>query len=126
VQPWYDSIGIARSTQPSPESLSALTGIPWLSFAVLVGGMVVAAVVPRDRWSFGIAVAASVLGSPALYHAGYVPLLALAVPLAEGLRERRPAPTPLGHVGTRGDLPRGTMSGHDTDQPIDAADGAQP
>jgi hypothetical protein len=126
LQPWFDYLGIARSTQPSPESLSALTGLPWLSLGVLVGGTVLAAVVPRDRWSFGIAVTASVLGSPALYHAGFVPLLALTVPLAEGLRERGAAPTPLGRVGTRGDLPRGTISGHDTDQPIDAAEGAQP
>jgi hypothetical protein len=123
LQPWLDYVGIARSTQPSPESLSALTGLPWLSFAVLVGGTVLAALIRRDRLSFAIAVLASVLGSPALYHAGYVPLLALTVPLAEGLRERAATREA---TGTRGDLPPGTSSGHDTDQPSNTAAGVQP
>jgi hypothetical protein len=118
VQPWFDFVGIARSTQPSPESLSGLTGLPWLSFAVLVGGTVLAALVRRDRPSFAIAVAASVLGSPALYHAGYIPLLVLTIPLAETLRERRDRA-----AGTRGDLPRGTSSGHDVDRPAETAAG---
>jgi hypothetical protein len=86
---WADYVAIARTTHPSPESLSGITGIAWLSTAVLVGGTLVAAAIRRDRWSFGIAVAASVLGTPALYHAGYVPLLVLTVPLAEALRARR-------------------------------------
>jgi hypothetical protein len=73
---------VAEATRPSPESLSGITGLPWLSLAVLVGGTLLAAAVRRDSWSFAIAVVASVLGAPALYHAGYVPLLALFAPLA--------------------------------------------
>jgi hypothetical protein len=88
IGPWVEYVAIARGTQPSPESLSGLTGVGWLSTAVLVGGTLLAGVVRSDRWSFGIAVAASVLGTPALYHAGYAPLLVLTVPLAEALRPR--------------------------------------
>jgi hypothetical protein len=121
LQPWFDYLDVARATQPSPESLSGLTGLPWLSFAVLVGGTVLAALIRRDRWSFGVAVAASVLGSPALYHAGYVPLLVLTIPLAEALRDRSDRA-----AGTRGDLSPGTSSGHDTGQRPNTAAGVQP
>jgi hypothetical protein len=75
-------VAVARATRASPESLSGLTGLPWLSLAVLVSGTMLAAMVRRDAWSFGIAIVASVVGAPALYHAGYVPLLALLAPLA--------------------------------------------
>ena len=121
IQPWFDYVGVARQTQPSPESLAGLTGLPWLSSAILVGGTVLAAVVRRDRWSFGIAVVASVIGSPALYHAGYIPLLVLAIPLAEALRERAGRA-----AGTRGDLSSRTNSGHDVDRPTDIPAGVQP
>jgi hypothetical protein len=121
LQPWFDYLGVARATQPSPESLSGLTGLPWLSLSVLVGGTLLAALIRRDRWSFGIAVAASVLGSPALYHAGYIPLLVLTIPLAEALRERADRA-----AGTRGGLPPGTFNGHDTGQRSNTAAGVQP
>jgi hypothetical protein len=89
----FDSYGeflaVARQTRPSPESLSGMTGLPWLSMAILVAGTLLAAVVRRDAWSFGIAIAASVLGAPALYHAGYVPLLAILAPLASRARPAR-------------------------------------
>ena len=121
IQPWLDYLGVARQTQPSPESLSGLTGLPWLSSAVLVGGTILAAAVRRDRWSFGIALVASVLGSPALYHAGYIPLLVLTVPVAEALRDRARQT-----AGTRGDLPDRTISDHDDDRPTHASAGVQP
>jgi hypothetical protein len=124
IDAWIAYIGIARSTQPSPESLSGLTGLPWLSFAVLVGGTALAAVIRRDVWSFGIAVTASVLGSPALYHAGYIPLLVLTVPLGEALRTQTGHRIARERAGTRGDLPRGTISGHDIDGALDATEGA--
>jgi hypothetical protein len=79
---YVEYLAVAGGTRPSPESLSGMTGLPWLSVAVLVVGTLLAAVVRRDAWSFGIAVVASVLGAPALYHAGYVPLLALLAPRA--------------------------------------------
>jgi hypothetical protein len=121
VQPWFDYLDVARRTQPSPESLAGLTGIPWLSSAVLVGGTLAAAMIRRDRWSFGIAVVASVMGSPALYHAGYIPLLVLTVPVAEVLRERAGRA-----AGTRGDLPDRTISDHDGDRSADLPAGVQP
>ena len=124
IQPWFDYLGVARQTQPSPESLAGLTGLPWLSSAILVGGTVLAAAVRRDRWSFGIAVVASVVGSPALYHAGYIPLLVLTLPLAEALRER--AERAGRTAGTRGDLPDRTISDHDGGRPADSTAGVQP
>jgi hypothetical protein len=87
-------LAVARGTRPSPESLSGMTGLPWLSVAVLVAGTLLAAVVRRDAWSFAIAVVASVLGAPALYHAGYVPLLALLAPLAARMRPAPPGALP--------------------------------
>jgi len=64
-------------------SLSALTGIPWMSMAVLVVGTAVAVVL--GRWpgaSFTAAVLAAVLGTPALYLSGFVTLLAVLAPVA--------------------------------------------
>jgi Glycosyltransferase family 87 len=91
VSAWRDYLDVAAQTRPSPGSLSGLTGLSWLSFAILVAGTLAAAAVRRDAWSFAIALGASVLGTPALYHAGFVPLLALLAPMAEGLS--RPVPT---------------------------------
>lgn len=91
ITAWADYATVATHTRPSPESLSGMTGLPWLSFAILVVGTIVAALVRRDGWSFAVAVTASVLGTPALYHAGYVPLLALLAPLAGHLEGRRRA-----------------------------------
>jgi hypothetical protein len=76
-----DYVGVARSTQPSLPSLSGTFGIPWLSLAVLVGGSLLALVPKHLGLSFSIALVASVLGNPALYEPGYVPLLALVAPL---------------------------------------------
>jgi hypothetical protein len=87
-------LAVVRGTRPSPESLSGMTGLPWLSVAILVAGTLLAAIVRRDAWSFGIAVVASVLGAPALYHAGYVPLLALLAPLTARVAPARPGASP--------------------------------
>jgi Glycosyltransferase family 87 len=98
IDSYGEYLAVARGTRPSPESLSGMTGLPWLSVAILVAGTLLAAAVRRDAWSFGIAVAASVLGAPALYHAGYVPLLALLAPLASRAgpapAEASPEPVP--------------------------------
>ena len=78
-----DYIGVARSVSPSPDSLSGLTGVSWLSPVVLVGGTILAICLGRwPSWSFIVAVAASVLGTPALYLSGYVTLLATLAPAA--------------------------------------------
>ena len=92
IPAWLDYLEVARETRPSPGSLSGVTGLPWLSFAVLITGTLVAAVVRRDGWSFTIGVVASVLGTPALYHAGFVPLLAILAPLGEHLSARQTGP----------------------------------
>jgi Glycosyltransferase family 87 len=74
-------LDVARTTNPSEWSLSALTGQPWMTYAVLVGGTVLAALTGRrPAASFMLAVVASVFGSPALYPPAMVPLLALAAP----------------------------------------------
>ena len=81
VQSYLDYLDVARSTHPSLWSVSALTGIPWLSYAVLAGGTILSAAVGRrPALSFMIAVGASVFGSPALYAPGMVALLALGGP----------------------------------------------
>jgi len=75
-----DYVGVAGTTNPSPLSLSGTFGIPWLSFAVLIGGSLLALAARGQALSFSIALLASVLGNPALYEPSYVPLLALVAP----------------------------------------------
>lgn len=92
-------IEVARSIGPSEYSLSGLTGIGWLTPAVLIGGTLCAIALGRwPAWSFIVAVTASVLGTPALYVSGLVTLLATLAPAADqaGVTE---------HVGTIGELP---------------------
>jgi hypothetical protein len=91
---FVEYLGVAGSTNPSPLSLSGLTGISWMTFAVLVAGTIVAALLRNEAWSFVVAVIAMVAGTPSLYLAGLVPLLAVLAPLAE--RNRREAPTLFG------------------------------
>jgi hypothetical protein len=69
---------------PSPMSLAGLTGMGWTSYAVLVAGTLTAALVSskHDGLGFAIAVAASVLGTPALYGSGLVTLLGALAPIA--------------------------------------------
>jgi Glycosyltransferase family 87 len=86
IRPFADYLGVATDTRPSPASLSGLTGIRWLSAGVLIGGTVLAAAVRRDSWSYAVAVVTMVAGTPSLYGAGFVPLIALLAPLAEANR----------------------------------------
>jgi hypothetical protein len=75
---------VASGIAPSESSLSATTGIPWLSPTVLVAGTIAAAAFGRyPRLSFAIAVIASVIGTPAFYTARLVPLLAIGAPLTD-------------------------------------------
>lgn len=79
---YIDYLGILPSTKPSPISLSGLTGISWMSYALLVVGTIAAIALRRwPRLSFCVAVVSAVLGTPALYTSGLVSLLALAAPL---------------------------------------------
>jgi hypothetical protein len=86
---FLDYLGVAGSTSPSPLSLSGLTGVSWMTFAALIVGTVLAAAIRNEAWSYVVAVVAMVAGTPALYLAGLVPLLAVLAPLAE--RNRREA-----------------------------------
>lgn len=81
LQAHVDYIQVARSTQPSPESLSGITGISWLTVGTLIAGTIAAALIRRPVPSFSVALIASVIGNPALYHAAFVPLLGLLAPL---------------------------------------------
>jgi hypothetical protein len=70
--------------KPSPFSVSSLTGIPYATYAVLVVGSVFT--LATRRWSgvsFGIAVTTATIGTPALYVAALVPLLAVLSPLTD-------------------------------------------
>jgi len=76
---------VATTAGPSPGSLSALTNLPWLTLTVLVGGTLLAMGLGRwPRAAFIVAVVASVFGTPALYPSGYVTLLAILAPFANG------------------------------------------
>jgi hypothetical protein len=108
-------LGVATSTKPSPFSLSGSLGIPYASFVLLALGTLAAALVPWEALSFQIAVATFVLGNPAFYTSGYVPLLALAAPfIGRAWRDipgldrlvRRPsASVPSGSSAHAADLP---------------------
>lgn len=79
-------VRVAGSTGPSIASLSVISGLPWLSQTVLVMAAVAAAMLGRwPRLSFAVAIFGSVLGTPALYLAGLVPLLAILAPFADEL-----------------------------------------
>ncbi len=85
-----DYLGVAQGAGSSPYSLSHLTGISWFSQAILAIGFVLAIALGRyPRLSFGVAVVASTIGTPALYVASLVPLLALTAPLLEGRSRAR-------------------------------------
>jgi hypothetical protein len=93
---WSAYIGVVRSTGPSPWSLSGLTGLPWLSFAMLAGGTVAAWLLRARRGrSFAVAVATSVLGTPAVGLSTLATLIAVLVPVAwPEETKRRPVPEP--------------------------------
>ena len=66
-------------------SLSASSGVAWLSVFVLVAGTILAALLGRrPAIAFVVAVVASVVGTPALYVSSFVPLLAVAAPITTG------------------------------------------
>ena len=71
------------TVRPSVLSLSGLTGVSWLSMAVLIGGTLLAALIRSEGLSFGIAVVVAVIGTPVLFKPGLVPLIALLAPLAD-------------------------------------------
>lgn len=82
-------VEVARMVAPSASSLSGITGVAWLSPAILIGGTIVAVALGRwPAWSFIVAVIASVLGTPALYLSGFVTLLATLAPAAAGMPAR--------------------------------------
>ena len=78
-----DYLRLAPSFRPSTLSLTGITGLPWLTFGVLIAGTLAAALIRNDAISYIVAVATLVAGTPSLYHAGLVPLLAVAAPLMD-------------------------------------------
>ena len=78
-----DYLRLAPNFRPSTLSLSGLTGLPWLTFGVLIAGTCAAALLRNDAISYVVAVVTLVAGTPSLYHAGLVPLLAVAAPLMD-------------------------------------------
>lgn len=79
---YLDSAG---EIKPSEFSLSAWTGIWWLSSAVLVVGTIAAALLwRRPALAFAVALVAATIGTPAFYPAGLAVLLGLAAPITEG------------------------------------------
>lgn len=82
VSGYVDFLGVASSTRPSAMSLSSASGLPWLSFAVLIAGTLASASLWRQpRLSFVVAIVTLVAGSPALYFSTFVLLLAALAPL---------------------------------------------
>ena len=78
-----DYLRLAPSFRPSALSLTGITGLPWLTFAVLIAGTVAAVLIRNEAVSYLVAVVTLVVGTPSLYHAGLVPLIALAAPLMD-------------------------------------------
>ncbi len=101
-----DYLGVAADTKPSPFSLAGMTGLPWLTYAVLIAGTLAALLVRSDAWSFGIAVAALVAGTPAFYKSSWVPLLALLAPLAFSEAARVSALWPFARPSVRWPMAR--------------------
>ena len=92
VGAFADYVEVARTAGPSTSSLSGLTGVGWVSPAVLVVGTV--AIMGLGRWpriAFIVGVVLSVVGTPALYLSSWVPLIATLAPFADKAtqRERR-------------------------------------
>lgn len=70
---WWQS---AMTAAPSPDSLATLLGVP----TTLVAGLLAVPVLlawRRDRWSFGAAIVAAALATPAVYFSAYALLAAL-------------------------------------------------
>jgi Glycosyltransferase family 87 len=87
---FFEYLDIVPTLKPSPLSLVSLTGISWISYAFLAGGVAVAAALrnhPRLAWC--VSIVTVVVGTPVIYIGGFVVLLALAAPL---LPEARAVP----------------------------------
>jgi hypothetical protein len=83
---YVDYILIVPTANPSPLSVSGITGVRWASFAVLLVGGLAAGLIGRrsDRASFWVAILAVVFGTPALFPGHLAALLALAAPFTDG------------------------------------------
>lgn len=94
---YLDYVAVAGDIAPSENSLSAISGLPWLSPAVLVAGTLIAlSLGNHPRLSFAVAIAASVLGHPAVFVASFAPLLGAMAPLMpDGQRRTRVTLTPI-------------------------------
>jgi hypothetical protein len=85
---YLEYLGTLSGNASTPISVSRMTDIPFGSYAVLIGGTLIAVMIgPRwPRASFVVALLASVFGTPALYASSLVSLLALPAPFLEGAR----------------------------------------
>lgn len=75
---------VFSDVQPSTFSIASITGQPYATYFVLIVGSTLAALAGRwPGFSFGVAIVTATIGTPALYAAALVPLLALISPLTE-------------------------------------------
>jgi hypothetical protein len=81
-----DYLRVLTTVGPSTFSISSALGISWASYAVLVGGSLLA--IGTARWpriSFTVGILAMTIGTPALYWSGFVALLGVLVPLTDSV-----------------------------------------
>jgi hypothetical protein len=80
----FDYLRVLSTVGPSTFSVSSALGVSWASYAVLVGGSLLAFATARwPRISFIVGVLAMTFGTPALYWSGFVALLGVLVPLTD-------------------------------------------
>lgn len=79
-----DYLRVLSTVGPSTFSVSSALGVSWASYAVLVGGSLLAIATARwPRISFVVGILAMTFGTPALYWSGFVALLGVLVPLTD-------------------------------------------
>jgi glycosyl transferase family 87 len=79
---FFEYLDIVPTLKPSPLSLVSATGISWISYAFLAGGIALAAALRRyPRLAWCVSIVTVVVGTPVIYIGGLVVLLALAAPL---------------------------------------------
>jgi glycosyl transferase family 87 len=85
---YVDYIRVIPTADPSPLSVSGITGVRWASFAVLAIGSAAAILVGRrsDGAAYALAVLTAVLGTPALFPGHLAALLAVVAPLTDRRR----------------------------------------
>lgn len=92
-QAFIDWLAAVPTSRPAPEALATITGLPPIAMAALLAVPVVL-FWRRDRWSFGAAVVATALATPALYFTALGLLAAVPVwgdrPGAAGMMAWRP------------------------------------